>query len=138
MKENDPVKQVLNLFSVSTAQIFPVVNNDGKIIGTISLDGIKQVLADWSSWEWLIAVDVMESVSDLIPSTLPLATALNKLTILNVEQLAVVTDENNPIPAGIFDLRTARRIVGEELIKQRQLSSVVNASVPAPEEIVTA
>lgn len=138
VKENDPIKQVLNLFCVSTAQIFPVVNDAGKIIGTISLDGMKQVLADWSSWEWLIAVDVMESVSDLIPGSLPLATALNKLTMLNVEQLAVVIDENNPVPAGIFDLRTARRIVGEELIKQRQLSSELNASVPATEEIVAA
>ncbi|MBN1602138.1 MAG: cation:proton antiporter [Chitinispirillaceae bacterium] len=138
VKENDPIKQVLNLFSVSTAQIFPVVNEAGKIIGTISLDGMKQVLADRSSWEWLIAVDVMESVSDLIPGSLPLATALNKLTMLNVEQLAVVIDENNPLPAGIFDLRTARRIVGEELIKQRQLSSELNVSVPASEEIVAA
>ncbi len=122
IKENDSLKTVLNLFSTSNAQVFPVVNETGKIIGTISLEGMKEVISDWSSWEWLIAIDVMESIADLLPASLPLETALNKLTLLNVEQLAVVTEEANPVPAGIFDLRAARRIIGEELIKRRQLS----------------
>ncbi|HEX2955195.1 MAG TPA: cation:proton antiporter [Chitinispirillaceae bacterium] len=129
IKENDSLKKVLDLFSTSNAQIFPVVNDTGKIIGTISLEGMKEVISDWSSWEWLIALDVMESVADLLPASLPLATALNKLTILNVEQLAVICDEGNPVPAGIFDLRAARRIIGEELIRRRQLSGQVDSTV---------
>jgi len=136
IRENDSLKIVLNLFSTSNAQIFPVVNDAGKIIGTISLEGMKEVISDWNSWEWLIALDVMESVADLLPVSLPLETALNKLTLLNVEQLAVVTDGSSPVPAGIFDLRAARRIIGEELIHRRQLSgqgekNIQNEAIPA-------
>lgn len=123
IKESDPVGNILKLFSKNNDLIYPVVDGDGKITGIITLDGLKEILADWSCWDWLVAADVMSPVTETVTFGMPLRDALNTLELLGLEQVAVI-NEKAETPAGILDMRTSRRLVNEEMIKRQQVMPV--------------
>lgn len=122
--EHESVSKVLDYFSQGTNVVYPVVDETGMIIGTLTLEGLKEVVADWSMWDWLVAADVMSPVRDTVVAALPLQDALNQLELLNIEQIAVVKSAEEAVPVGILDRRTVRRLVSEEVIRRQQVCPV--------------
>ncbi|MDO5575927.1 MAG: cation:proton antiporter [Fibrobacter sp.] len=127
LKEGDSVANIFKLFSKHDNLMYPVINCDGKIVGILTLEGLKDVVSEWDTWEWLVAADVMSPMVETIPQSMQLKDAMNKIQLLNVEQVAVINNEKECKPAGILDIRSIRRQVSEEIIRRQQTHHEIHA-----------
>jgi|SRR5690554_2328295 len=124
LKESDSVASIFKEFSKRDNLMYPVIDHSGKIAGVLTLEALKEVVAEWDTWEWLVAADVMSPMIETIPQSMPLKDAINTIQLLNIEQIAVVNNEKECKPVGILDIRSIRRQVSEEIIRRQQVHPV--------------
>jgi len=125
--ECEPLSKVFQTFSESEHLVYPVVDRDGQLVGVLTLEGVKEVLADRDTWEWLLAVDVMMSVPETTRPETPLKDALDTMSRLGVDVMPVVEGTDGQRPVGVLDARAARRLVAAELLRRQQASSTTSA-----------
>ena len=118
IKNTDSVKQVVAMLSESDYFCMPVVDQNDKSIGMISMNDLKQLMADQDTWEWILAGDIVALGKDVITKSESLNEALKIMKQLDREQLPVVETAENPVPVGIIDTRTVRRLVNRKLISK--------------------
>jgi len=118
IKNTDSVKQVVAMLSESDYFCMPVVDQNDKSIGMISMNDLKQLMADQDTWEWILAGDIVALGKDVITKSESLNEALKIMKQLDREQLPVVETAENPIPVGIIDTRTVRKLVNRKLISK--------------------
>lgn len=120
--ENLRLAEVISNFTEHDYLICPVVNRSGKLIGTVSLNEMKSVLADRQSWEWLLASDVMQHVApeEKAYDDSPLKEVLDYMHELNIDQLPVIDRHKDNRPVGMLDMVHIRKRIGEELIRRQQ------------------
>ena len=119
IKGTAPLREVFQVFSEHDYLVYPVVGADGRIAGVISLGGLKHALMDQGVWEWIVAHDVMTPVADKVTASMPLKSAMDLMAQLHIEQVPVVDDHGGDTPVGLLDLRTARVLVEEEVIRRQ-------------------
>ncbi|MCB1195506.1 cation:proton antiporter [bacterium] len=116
-----------NIFTVLTSNdflVYPVIESDHRIIGLITLENVKNILTDQDCWDWIIAEDVMIAVDTTLSASSPLQHALTTLSDSGTEQLPVI-DSATQIPVGILDVRRAKKIIRQELIKKTAAIPVI-------------
>lgn len=124
------IKELVKTFASANYAIFPVVNSDENIIGTVSLENIKDVLDNQESWAWLLASDIMEPYASSTSPTSPLCDILKKMQDLKIDQLPVVKEEDKSKPAGILDFARAHQRIKQEMIRrQEEASEAVGLSI---------
>ncbi|MDA3900016.1 MAG: cation:proton antiporter [Spirochaetes bacterium] len=116
VKMADSVKHVVSLFSGSEYFCLPVVDQDGKSIGIITVNDLKHLIASQDTWDWLLASDIVEPAPEIITKSESLEEAITALNQLGREQLPVVESVENPVPVGILDLRIVKKLVNNELV----------------------
>lgn len=116
VKDIDSIKHVVSLFTDCEYFCLPVVDQENKSVGMISMNDLKQLIGSQDTWEWLLVGDVISHKRDLISVTTPLEEAMNTMKQLGREQLPVVETEENPVPMGMLDLRTVRKMVNKKLV----------------------
>jgi Kef-type K+ transport system membrane component KefB/CBS domain-containing protein len=114
-----PLREVFQLFSEHDYLVYPVIGPDGRIAGVISLENLKHAVMDQNVWEWVVAHDVMTPAVDKVTPSMPLKSAIDLMDQLHLEQVPVVDDEEGKIPMGLMDMRTARILIEEEVIKRQ-------------------
>jgi len=114
-----PIREVFQLFSEHDYLVYPVVGPGGKIAGVVSLENVKHALMDQNVWEWVVAHDVMTPALDKVTPSMPLKAALRLMDQLHLEQIPVVDDETQQVPMGLVDMRTARILIEEEVIRRQ-------------------
>jgi Kef-type K+ transport system membrane component KefB/CBS domain-containing protein len=114
-----PLRQVFQLFSEHDYLVYPVIGPGGRIAGVISLENLKHALMDQNVWEWVVAHDVMTPVVDKVTPSTPLKSAMHLMDQLHLEQIPVVDDQEEQIPVGLMDMRTARILIEEEVIRRQ-------------------
>jgi Kef-type K+ transport system membrane component KefB/CBS domain-containing protein len=119
IKGTAPLREVFQIFSEHDYLVYPVVGVDGRIGGVISLEGLKHALMDQGVWEWVVAHDVMTPVVDKVTASMPLKSAMDLMAQLHLEQVPVVDDQGGDTPVGLLDLRSARVLVEEEVIRRQ-------------------
>jgi Kef-type K+ transport system membrane component KefB/CBS domain-containing protein len=117
VKVTDSVKQVVALFADCDYFCLPVVNQENTSVGMISMNDLKQLIGSQDTWDWLLVGDVISLSKELITNSEPLEEAMKTLKQLGKEQLPVVETSDNPVPIGILDSRTIRKMVNKELVK---------------------
>lgn len=120
VQKNESLRRIVALFSSHDQMIYPVVNTDGRVIGTISPDELKDVLSDQSSWEWLLAADVMIEAEDYVVQNFPLTETIKKMRDLQIEQLTVVESEDDLRSVGMLISHQVHKRIAEELFKRKQ------------------
>lgn len=118
--ENMPLTGVFDILSTHDQIIYPVVNQKNHLTGLMAFEGLKDVVASQDTWPWLVAADVKLPVRDKASAAAPLRSALDYMHDVGIEQMLVVDGQAAPVPAGILDLRTARRRISEELLHRQQ------------------
>jgi Kef-type K+ transport system membrane component KefB len=118
--ENLPLTGVFDILSTHDQLIYPVVNQKNHLTGLMAFEGLKDVVASQDTWPWLVAADVKLPVRDTASAAATLRSALEYMRDVGLEQMLIVDGENNHTPAGILDLRTARRRISEELLLRQQ------------------
>jgi CIC family chloride channel protein len=117
--ESMPVRDILNLFTHHHHLAYAVVNRHGNIIGMISLEGLKPLLANEGVWDWMVADDVKAPALDIVAVNEPLGKILDEMKRLQLEQAPVVETEGSLKPIGLMDIRIARNLINAELLKRR-------------------
>ncbi|VGO20622.1 cation:proton antiporter domain-containing protein [Pontiella sulfatireligans] len=119
LHEGTPLNTVVQHFAEQDTFVYPVVSNDGKIIGVLTFEMLKELLIDRDTWQWLVVGDVMQPVRHRLSSKMNLAEALQEMINNQVEALPVVESDENEKLIGVLDQRAARRSVGAELVRRK-------------------
>jgi Kef-type K+ transport system membrane component KefB len=114
-----PLREVFQFFSEHDYLVYPVVGPDNRMAGVISLDNLKHALMDQNVWEWVVAYDVMTPPLESVTASMPLKSAMDLMTQIHIEQIPVVDDKTKKTPLGLLDMRKARILIEEEVIRRQ-------------------
>ncbi len=119
LQEGTPLDLVVQGFAEQDTFVYPVVSEDGKIVGVLTFDMLKELLMDRDTWHWLVVGDVMQPLEERLLSQTSLAEALLDMNNLQAEALPVIDNAENGKLYGVLDQRMARRKVSAELVRRQ-------------------
>ncbi|MDF7806965.1 cation:proton antiporter [Pontiellaceae bacterium B12219] len=122
LEEGTPLETVVQRFATQDTFVYPVVSNEGKIIGVLTFEMLKELLTDRDTWQWLVVGDVMQPLRHRLASAMNLAEALHEMNNNQVEALPVVETLDGGKLVGVLDVRAARRKVNAELVKRKSVA----------------
>jgi CBS domain-containing protein len=118
--EDEPLSGVIRTFSEHEAMSYPVVDDAGRLVGVVSLEGLKEALASRDTWEWLVAEDVALPVERKVHPSTPLGEAFSMMRSLKMERMPVVKGPEDDTAVGILDIHRAMwKVHGEAIRRQR-------------------
>jgi Kef-type K+ transport system membrane component KefB len=119
LQEGMPLASAVQRFADQDTFVYPVVARDGTIIGVLTFDMLKELVADREAWSWLVVSDVMQPLRHRLSSRMSLAEALQEMRNNQIEAMPVVESGESGRLVGVLDQRAARRFVGAELMKRQ-------------------
>jgi Kef-type K+ transport system membrane component KefB len=117
-----PLHQILEVFSTSDSVYYPVIDGQSRIIGKITVPGIKDMFANRDVAGWLLACDVDEVVQDRTTPDKPLEEVLEHMRRYDLEHIPVVADSDNDELVGVLDYRKINRKISAEVLHRRKLA----------------
>jgi CBS domain-containing protein len=93
--ENQPIGKLLKVFANNDYFVYPVVDGKNKILGTVSLEGVKNVLDNQESWNWLVASDIMEPSDNSTMPSFPLKDTIKRMKDMKIDQIAIVSENDS-------------------------------------------
>jgi Kef-type K+ transport system membrane component KefB len=115
-----PLKEVIRIVSGTEAHYYPVVDRESRLVGAITLHGIRNTFATQELNDWLIALDILEpAVAAVMPHT-PLAEAFLQARRYNVDHLPVVDIDRQNALVGVLDCPVVRRSLSAEVLSRQQ------------------
>jgi CBS domain-containing protein len=124
------LREVIKIVSDTDDFYYPVVDRDKKLVGGITLGGIRDTFTTQELNDWLIALDIAEPIHGTVAQDVKLSEALEKTTRLDLEHLPVVESEQAGNFVGILDVRAAyRQLSAEVLAKQKETDNLYGYGV---------
>ena len=120
VKKNSRLIDTIRNLAEHDYETIPVIDEDNRLVGTISLEDIKGLLLDQESWKWILAYDVMEPPKDVITPSTPLTDVLNHMRAVRVNEIPVVDSTENNHVVGILRSADVRRKISHEVIKRQR------------------
>jgi Kef-type K+ transport system membrane component KefB/predicted transcriptional regulator len=114
------LSEVIKIVSNTTSSYYPVVDNDKKLTGAITLDGIRNTFATQELNDWLVALDIMEPVVVTVTPEVALSEAFDKARRFGVEYLPVLEASEDGRFVGILDCRAVQRSLSAEVLSRQQ------------------
>lgn len=111
---------VFGIFADNDHLVYPVTDPDGALTGVISLDDLKEVMAQQDTWDWVLANDVMAPVVNKVDPEMPLQKALDYMQAKGIEEVPVVEGDGQDRAVGILDERGVRIRLNREVLRRRQ------------------
>jgi chloride channel protein, CIC family len=108
IQENTPFNNLVKIVTNSKDYHFPVVNDDGKMTGILSINDIREVLLEESIANLIVAKDVATSNVLRVFLHESLRDAMSKMAQINVDELPVVSESE---PDKIITLLSKRDII---------------------------
>ncbi|WP_372808591.1 cation:proton antiporter [Pontiella sp.] len=119
LQEGTPLETVVQHFAEQETFVYPVVSAEGKIVGVLTFEMLKELLNERDTWQWLLVGDVMQPLRHRLVSSMNLGEALKEMNNNQIEALPVIENEENQKLLGVLDIRAARRSIGAELVKRQ-------------------
>ena len=120
------LREVIKVVSNTESFYYPVVDNDKKLIGAITLGNIRNTFATQELNDWLVALDIMEPIIAKVTRDMVLSEALEKTRRLDIEHLpVVVSDEDNRF-VGVLNCRGVRRSLSAEVLSRQQKADSIH------------
>ncbi len=123
LPEGTPLAQVVQHFAEQDTFVYPVVDGDGRTIGVLTFDMLKELVVDRDTWQWLVVGDVMQPLRDRLLAGTNLGEALREMKNMQAEALPVIADEESGRLLGVLDLRAAQRRVNAELVNRQAVAA---------------
>jgi len=114
------LSEVIKIVSNTTSFYYPVVDNDKKLIGAVTLDGIRNTFATQELNDWLVALDIMEPIIGKVTPDTALPEALEKTRQLDAEYMPVVASREDDEFVGVLGYRAVRRSMSAEVLSRQQ------------------
>lgn len=115
-----PLSEVVKLMSSTDSSYYPVVGKDEKLIGGVTLAGIRNTFATQELNDWLVALDIAEPIIAKMTPDMALSEALEKARRLDVEYVPVVASPEEDRFVGLLDSRAIRRSLSAEVLARQQ------------------
>lgn len=109
ISENMPLGQLIKIMANSQQMYFPVFDQAGSMTGILSINDIREVMFEESMHHLIVAKDVATSNVVRVLGQDSLQEALDKMILLNVDELPVVKEE---APDEIVAMISKRDIIG--------------------------
>jgi CIC family chloride channel protein len=103
--ENMPFEMLINLVTGSRETHFPVIDSQGKLIGILSINDIREFLFEASLAKVVVARDVANPNVVTVSWNESLQSALDKMARLNVDELPVTQADDPDKIAGMVSKR---------------------------------
>lgn len=116
LKITDPLSKVFNQFVGGDNTAYPVVDQEGHLVGMLTLDHLSDILLDTDCWEWMVVADVLVQNKDFVIESASLKEAIRQMSEAGKEQVPVVSAEDN-MAVGVLDTRHVRKIVKQQMIQ---------------------
>jgi Kef-type K+ transport system membrane component KefB len=119
IREDVPLDVILDILSKNDSLYYPVVDNQLKLKGVITLAGIKNTLAHQSVASWLLACDIAQPADDKTTWNTPLIKAMEHMKQFDLEYMPVVSGDDNKL-IGVIDVRSVNRKISAEIIRKEE------------------
>jgi len=116
---NAGLSQVQDFLAMEEEEIFPVVKQDGTILGLLSLDTSRPILFEEGVDQFLIAEDLAIPAGDVHPGD-SLYQALVEFLKYPISGILVTDPDNNNKVLGVLHHRDLIRAYNNEIIKRKQ------------------
>jgi len=123
--------EVIDLVSRTDSFYYPVVAAENKLIGAITLNGIRNTFATQELNDWLVALDIMEPVIARATPDMPLSEALQRAHRYHVDHLPVVGSEADATLAGLLDCPAVHRSLSAEVLARQEKADSMHGVQPA-------
>jgi len=120
IQQDLPLQEILEAFSTTDSLYYPVIDNQSRIVGVITIAGIKEMFANQEFAGWLLACDVAEPVQDKTTPEKPLEEAIEYMRHYDLENMPVVAGVDNDEIAGVLDYRKVLRKISAEVLHRRK------------------
>jgi CBS domain-containing protein len=117
-----PLQQILEVFSTSDNLYYPVIDNQSRVIGIITIADIKEMFASREVAGWLLACDVAEPVLDKTTPNKPLEEAMERMSRYDLENMPVVAGDGSDELVGVLDYRIVNRKISAEVLHRRKMA----------------
>ncbi len=112
-----PLKKIIDMFSKSFATAFPVVDRNNKFKGVVTLSDLREVLGQESTWNWLVAVDIMSQVGYTASAGESFRNVYDSVQDLRLHDVVVVDAATGTL-AGVLDVNMIDNKIREEMLKK--------------------
>ena len=119
LRETDSVSLVLKRFSMRDNMAYPVIDAKEKLCGLLTLEQLRDILINTDCWDWMVVADLLVEDQGGISETISLKDAFKLMESRKLEQLAVVSEDGSEL-IGLLDIRHARKVIEEEMIRIRK------------------
>ncbi len=114
------LSEVIKVVSTTDSFYYSVVDNDKRLIGSITLDGIRNTFMTQELNDWLVALDIAEPVIARVTPDMALSEAFEKAKRLDIEYLPVTASSEDNKFIGILNIRAVRRSLSAEVLSRQQ------------------
>jgi Kef-type K+ transport system membrane component KefB len=118
--------EVVKVVSNTESFYYSVVDNDKKLIGAVTLDGIRATFATQELNEWLVALDIMEPIIAKVTPDMALSVAFEKAKHLDIEHLPVVVSSEDDGFVGVLNCRAVHRSLSAEVLSRQQKADAMS------------
>lgn len=118
--EDLPLHQILDVFSTTDFVYYPVINSESKLMGVITIAGIKEMFANQDVAGWLLACDVSEPVVDKTTPDKELEEIIELMQKYDMEHMPVVSSGEDNRLLGVLDYRKTLRKISAEVLRRRE------------------
>jgi len=123
------LSEVIHLVGNTDSFYYPVVDNDNKLIGAVTLDGIRSTFATEELNDWLVALDIAQPVVTKVAPAVQLAEAFDLAKKLYIEYLPVTVSGDDDTLMGVLNCQAVRRQLAAEVLSRQQKADTMHAAV---------
>ncbi len=116
--EDMPIEKVISIVKENDYLYYPVVDREGKLKGSLTIESIRNVLTLSDLGSFILAQDLMEPVYASAFSDDKLSDVIGDLN--KFECLTVVDKENKPV--GVLELRRVKKSLSDKLMEMHHIS----------------
>ena len=120
--QNMPLPKILEVFSSSDSVYYPVIDEQSRIVGIITISGIKEMFANQDVAGWLLACDVAEPVKDKATADKSLEEVFEWMERYNLDNVPVIAEKDGDKLVGILDHRKVLRKISAEVLNRRKMA----------------
>jgi len=114
------LSDVMKIVSGTNSFYYSVVDTDKKLVGAITLDGMRNTFTTQELNDWLVALDIMEPVIAKVTPDMGLSEALEKAKRLDIEHVPVTASSEDNSLVGLLNCRAVRRSLSAEVLSRQQ------------------